>query len=78
MCQPGLTVANYFVNGGKCLTEKIVPSLQAWIVGSGIIRPDTNAQHWAWRDGISHLCIASAQKEMFHGGVLREFGVVAR
>ena len=57
---------------------KISPSPQAWIVGSGIIRPDTNAPHRVQRAGFCEPFIVSAQKQMFHGGVLREFGVVAR
>ena len=78
MCQPGLTVANCFANGRKRLTEQIVSSPLAWIVGSGIIRPETNAPHWVQRAGFGQPFIASAQKVMFHGGFLREFGVVAR
>ena len=54
------------------------PSSLAWVFGSGIIRPETNAPHWAQRAGFGQPFVASAQKLMFHGGILREFGVVAR
>ena len=50
----------------------------AWVVGSGIVRPEINAPHWVQRAGFGQLFIASAQKVMLHGGVLREFDVVAR
>ena len=39
VCQPGLSVANFFANCRKRLTEKIFPSPLAWAFGSGIIRP---------------------------------------
>ena len=78
MCQPGLAVANFFANGRKRLTEQIFPSPLVWTFGSGIILPETNALHWVQRAGFGQPFIASAQKMMFHGGVLREFGVVAR
>ena len=74
MCQPGLTVAN----GRKRLTEQFFSSPLAWAVGSGIIRPETNAPHWVQRTGFGQTFVASAQTVMFHGGILREFGVVAR
>ena len=66
-----------FANGRKRLTEQIVPSPLVWVFGSGIIRPETNAPHWVQRTGGQPL-FASAQNVMFHRGVLREFGVVAR
>ena len=78
MCQPGLTVVNCFANGRKRLNERIFSSPLAWVVGSGIIRPETNAPHGVQRAGFGQMFIASAQKVMFHVGVLREFGVVAR
>ena len=78
MCQPGLTVANCFANGRKRLTERIVPCPLVWVVGSGLIRPETNAPHWVQRAGFGQTFVASAQHLMFHGGILREFGVVAR
>ena len=78
VCQPGLTVANFFANGRKRLTEQIFPSPLAWVIGAGIIRSETNAPHWVQRASFGQPFIASAQKVMFHGGVLREFGVVAR
>ena len=78
MCQPGLTVANCFTNGRKRLSEQIFPSPLAWVVCSGIIRPGTNAPHWVQRAGFGQPFVASAQKVMFHGGILREIGVVAR
>ena len=58
--QPGLTVANRFANGRKRLTEQIFPSPLAWVVGSGIIRPETNAPHWVQRAGFGQPFIASA------------------
>ena len=78
MCQPDLVVANFFVNDGKRLTEQFFPSPLAWVVGSGIIRPETNAPHWVQRAGFGQTFVVSAQKVMFHGGILREFSVVAR
>ena len=78
VCQPGLTVANFFANGRKRLTEKTFPGPLPWVVGSGIIRPEINASHWVQRAGFGQPFVASAQKVMFHGGILREFGVVAR
>ena len=73
---PASLFANCFANGSKCLTEQIFPSPLAWVVGSGIIRPETNAPHWVQRAGFSQTFVASAQKVMLHGGILREFGVV--
>ena len=64
MCQPGLTVTNFFSNGRKRLTEQIFPSPLAWVVGSGIIRPETNAPHWVQRAGFGQPFIASDQKVM--------------
>ena len=78
VCQPGLSVANFFANCRKRLTEQNFPSPLAWVVGSGIVRPEINAPHWVQRAGFGQLFIASAQKVMLHGGVLREFDVVAR
>ena len=78
MCQPGLTVANCFANGRKCLTDQIFPSPLAWVVGSEIICPETNAPYWVQRASLGQPVVASAQTVMFHGGILREVGVVAR
>ena len=78
MCQPGLTVANFFANGRKRLTEKQNPSPMAWVEGSGIILPETNAPTWVPRADFGLTFVTSTQKVMFHGGILREFGVVAR
>ena len=78
MCQPGFTFANCFVNGRKCLTEQFFPAPLTWVVGSGIILPGTNAPHWILRAGFGQTFVANAQKVMFHGGILREFGAVAR
>ena len=77
MCQPGLTVTNCFAKCRKRLTEQNFPSPLAWGFGSGIIRPETNAPHWVQRAGFGQPFVASAQKVMFLGGILREFGVVA-
>ena len=78
MCQPGLPVANFFANGRKRFAEQIFPSLLVWVVGSGIIRPETNATHWVQSAGFGQTFVASAQKVKFHGGILREFDVVTR
>ena len=61
VCQPGLTAVNFFANGRKRLTEQIVPSPLAWVFGSGIIHPETNAPHWVQRAGVGQPSIASAQ-----------------
>ena len=69
MRQPGLTVANFFANGRKHLTERIFPSPLAWVVGSGIIRPETNASDLVQRDGFGLTFVASAQKVIFMAGL---------
>ena len=51
------------------------PSPLARVVGPGIIRPETNAPHWVQRAGFSQTFVA--QKAIFHGGLLREFGIGA-
>ena len=73
MCQPGLTVANCFLNGRKRLTEQISPSPQAWIVGSGIIHPDTNAPHWVQKAGFSRPFFSCAQSRCFMAGFCVSF-----
>ena len=78
MGQPGLTVGNFLANRRKRLTEQFVPSPLAWVVGSWIIRPETNAPHWVQTAGFGQPFVASAQQVMIHGGIVREFGVVAR
>ena len=78
VCHPGLTVANFLANGRKRLTEQFFPSPLAWVFGSVIIRPETNAPHRVQRAGVGQPFIASAQKVMFHDGILRESGVSAR
>ena len=75
MCQPGFTFANCFANGRKRLSEQISPHPLAWIVVSGITRPETDAPIWAQRVGFGHTFVARAQRVMFHGGIRREFGV---
>ena len=77
VCPPGLSVANFFANGRKRLTEQNFPSPLAWVVGSGIIRPETNAPHWVERAGFGQTFVASAQKVIFHGGILRKIGIGA-
>ena len=52
--------------------SNVFSSPLAWVSGSGIIRPETNAPHRAQRAGFGQPFIASAQKVMFHGGVLRD------
>ena len=78
VCQPGLSVANFFANCRKRLTEQNFPSPLVWAFGSGIIRPETDVPHWVQRAGFGQPFIASAHKVMFHGGVLRGSGVFAR
>ena len=73
----GLTVANFFANDRNCLTEK-KSSPMTWVVGTGIIRPETNASHWVLRADFSQKLVVRAQKMNFHGWIFREFGVGAR
>ena len=49
-----------------------------WVVGSGVVRPETNASHWVKKAGFGQTFVASAQKVLVHGGCMREFGAVAR
>ena len=78
MYRPGLTFAKGVANGRNYFTEQIFPSPLPWVVGPGIIHPETNAPHWVQRSGFGQPFVASAQKMMFHGGILRKIGVVAR
>ena len=78
MCQPGRAFSNCFANGRKRLTELFFPSPRAWVVGSGIIRPETNAQPWVQRAGFGQTFVASSQKVVFICGILRAFIIVAR
>ena len=78
MRRPGLTVANCFVDGRKCLTEHLFYSPLSWVVDPGIILPEHNAPQWVQRTGFSQRLVASAQKVFCHGWILREFGVGAR
>ena len=78
MCRPGLTFANGFANSRKCLTEQLFSSPLAGDTGPGIIRPDTYAPHRVHRAGLAEGFVASAQNTIFHGGILREFGIGAR
>ena len=71
VCQPGLAVANFFAKGRKRLTKQLFPSPLAWVVVSGIICPETNAPHWVQRAGFGQTFVASVQKVMFHGRILR-------
>ena len=75
--RPALIIANCFANGRKRLPEKMLSSPLAWVVGSGIIRPETNAPHWVQRAGVGQPFVAGAQIVMFDGGVLRELNVIA-
>ena len=77
MCQPGFTFAIGVADGRKCLTEQFFSSPLARVVVHGIILPETNAPHWVKRAGFGQKFVASAQKVMFHGGILREFGIGA-
>ena len=65
MYQPGITFANGFANGRKCLTDKNLRSPLARVVDLGIIRPQTNAPHWVQTAGFSQTFVASAQKVFF-------------
>ena len=78
MRRPGLTFTNDVANGRKGPTKPICPSPLAGTAGYGIIRLEINAPHRVQRAGFSQTFFASAQKVIFHGGVLREFGIVAR
>ena len=49
MCQPPPAITNRFANGKKRLIEQCFPSPLAWVFGSGIILPETNAPHWVQR-----------------------------
>ena len=40
--------------------------------------PGDQCPHWFQRARFGQMFVTSAQKVMFHGGILREFGVVAR
>ena len=53
--QSGLTIANCFANCRRHLTEQNFPSPLAWVVGSGIVRPETNAPHWVQRAASAKL-----------------------
>ena len=72
MWRSGLAVANCFANGRECLTEQIVSSPLVWILGAGVVRPETNTPHWAQRTGLCQTFVASAQKVKFHAWVLRK------
>ena len=78
VCRPCLTFANGVADSRKYPIEKNGPSPLAEVTGPGIIRPDTNAPHWVQRAGFSQKFDASAQKVIFDGGILREFGIGAR
>ena len=45
MYRPGLTFAKGVANGRNYFTEQIFPSPLPWVVGPGIIHPETNAPH---------------------------------
>ena len=70
MCRPGLTFANGFADGRTCLTKHIF--LLHWrgslALGSSARRP----VHWVQRAGFSPKFVASAQKVIFHGGILHD------
>ena len=76
--QPGLTVADFFANGRKRLTDQIFP-LHWRGFSAGVSSPRRPMPHTGSRGlAFGQPFIASAQKEMFHAGALREFGVSAR
>ena len=62
VCQPGLPVTNFFTNGRKRLTEQHFPSPLAWVFGSEIIRPETNAPHWIQRAGFGQPIYCQCSK----------------
>ena len=65
-------------NGRKCLTEQTFSSPLVWVIGSGIIHPETNTPHWVQRAGFGRTFVASVQKVKFHGWILRKVSVGAR
>ena len=77
MCRPGLTFVNSVVDGRKFLTDKQCSSPPAENAGHGIIRPESNAPHRFQRAGVSQTLAANAQKVIFHGGILFEYGMDA-
>ena len=40
-----LAVANCFANGRECLTEQVFSSPLVWILGVGVVRPETYTPH---------------------------------
>ena len=78
VCQPGLTVANFFANGRKRLTEQKFPSPLAWAFGSGIIARRTIPHTGTRGLALANRLLPVLKKVMFHGGVLRGSGVFAR
>ena len=78
VCQPDLTVANFFANSRKRLTEHIFPSPLAWGFWLGDHPPGDQCPTMGPEGWLRPTVYCQCSKVMFHGGVLREFGVVAR
>ena len=77
MWRPSPSVTNCFANGRKCLTEQFFPSPLVWVLGSGVVCPETNTLHWVQGAGLGQTFVASAQKVIFHGWIMRKFDVGA-
>ena len=56
------------VGSEMCIRDRIFPYPLAWVFGSGIIRPKTNAPHWVQGAGFGQPFIASAQRWCFMAG----------
>ena len=69
MWRPGLAVANRFANGRKGLTEQVFsfPVDNVWVIGPGIICPETNTPNLVQMADYGQTFVASAQKVKFHG-----------
>ena len=61
-------IANGFADGRKCVPEQMFPSPLAWVVGPGIICPETNPPHWVQRASLSQTFVASVQKVILMAG----------
>ena len=73
----GLAVVNCFANSIKCLTEQLFSSPFVWVLGSGVVCPETSTLHWVQGAGLGQTFVASAQKVKFNGWVLAKYGVGA-
>ena len=46
MSRSDLAVVKGFANGRECLTEQVFFSSLVWILGVGVVRPETYTPHW--------------------------------